>query len=102
VMRIGLHAAGALGLLFIGGQLLLWSQFAAAGYFLQANPANAFFYLITALHGLHLIGGLFFWARAELRLQGGGDVRLPVDLCAAYWHFLLLIWILMLGLLVST
>jgi cytochrome c oxidase subunit III len=102
VMSIGLHAAGALGLLFIAGQLLLWSQFAAAGYFLHANPANAFFYLITALHGLHLIGGLFFWARAELRLLGGGDVRLPVDLCAAYWHFLLLVWILMLGLLVST
>lgn len=102
LLRTGLLAAGSLGLLFLGGQLLLWQQFASAGYFLQANPANAFFYLITALHGLHLIGGLFFWARAALKLGAGGDVRLPVELSAGYWHFLLLIWLLMLGLLIAT
>jgi cytochrome c oxidase subunit III len=102
IMRSGLIAAGALAILFVGGQLLLWRQFVDLGYFLQSNPANAFFYLITALHGLHVLGGLFFWARAMLAQRRGADVRLPIDLCAAYWHFLLLIWILMLGLLIST
>lgn len=102
LVRPSLVAAGALGILFLAGQLLLWSQFAARGYFLQSNPANAFFYMITTLHGLHLIGGLWFWGLAMRRSLGGGAAALPIQLTAAYWHFLLLVWILMLGLFVST
>ena len=95
-------AAGLLGIMFLAGQLLLWREYAVAGLYAAANPAYAFFYLITAIHGLHIGGGLFFWARAVLRLRRGIDVRLPVDLCAAYWHFLLLVWLLMLALLIAT
>lgn len=102
LMRRALFGAGALGILFLAGQLLLWRHFALAGYYASANPANAFFYLITALHGLHLAGGLFFWFRAVLGLRAGADVRLPIELCAIYWHFLLLVWALMLALLAST
>lgn len=102
LMRRALFGAGALGILFLAGQLMLWREFSAAGYYASANPANAFFYLITALHGLHLAGGLFFWVRAELGLRAGADVRLPIELCAIYWHFLLLVWALMLALLTST
>ncbi len=101
-MRHALLGAGALGILFLAGQLLLWREFLASGYYASSNPANAFFYLITALHGLHLAGGLFFWVRAVLGLRAGADVRLPVELCAVYWHFLLLVWALMLALLIST
>ena len=101
-MRHALFGAGALGILFLAGQLLLWREFMAAGYYASSNPANAFFYLITALHGLHLAGGLFFWIRAVLGLRSGADVRLTVELCAVYWHFLLLVWALMLALLIST
>lgn len=102
VTRRALHGAGALGILFLVGQLLLWREFVQTGYFASSNPANAFFYLITAFHGLHIAGGLFFWARAVLGLRAGADVRLPVELCAIYWHFLLLVWVLMLALLAST
>lgn len=102
LMRRALIGAGALGILFLAGQLMLWREFSQAGYYASSNPANAFFYLITALHGLHLLGGLFFWARAMRGLRSGADVRLTVELCAVYWHFLLLVWILMLGLLIST
>lgn len=102
VTRRALHGAGALGILFLAGQLLLWREFMQAGFYAASNPANAFFYLITALHGLHIAGGLFFWVRAVLGLRAGADVRLPVELCAIYWHFLLLVWVLMLALLAST
>jgi cytochrome c oxidase subunit 3 len=102
LMRRALFGAGALGILFLAGQLLLWREFSLAGYYASSNPANAFFYLITALHGLHIAGGLFFWVRAVLGLRTGADVRLPIELCAAYWHFLLLVWALMLALLTST
>ena len=48
-----------------GGQLLAWRQLDAAGYFLASNPANSFFYLLTAVHGLHVLGGLVALARAD-------------------------------------
>jgi cytochrome c oxidase subunit 3 len=95
-------ASGGLGLLFLVGQLLLWREYAAAGYLLAANPANSFFYLITGLHGLHIVGGLYVWARALLRVRRGPEARLPIELCAGYWHFLLLVWLAMLALLIST
>ena len=102
LMSRSMLAAGILGILFLAGQLLLWREFAQAGYYASSNPANAFFYLITGLHGLHIAGGLFFWVRAVLGLRAGADVRLPIELCAVYWHFLLLVWALMLALLIST
>ncbi len=102
--RMALMGA-VLGLLFLAGQLLLWQQYQAAGYYLAANPANAFFYLLTGLHGLHLAGGVFACARAVGQFgmdEGGRRAAYNIELCAVYWHFLLLVWVLLAGLLVST
>ncbi|MBR0753242.1 cytochrome c oxidase subunit 3 [Bradyrhizobium jicamae] len=99
---LGLLGGGALAVTFLAGQLLAWRQLSAAGYFVASNPANSFFYLITAVHGLHLIGGLVALGRAMFRLRHGaeaGQMRLSVELCAIYWHFLLLVWLVLLGLL---
>ena len=87
----------ALGLAFLIGQWLLWRHYLAQGYYLSSNPANAFFYLLTALHGLHILGGFVAaaWVLAAHNLHN-------VRLCAVYWHFLLFIWILIAALLVST
>jgi cytochrome c oxidase subunit 3 len=96
------------GLAFLLGQLLLWQQFQARGYYLAANPANAFFYLLTAVHGVHLAGGLAASARTLGQMdqmgKAGDSVRAfrNVRLCAVYWHFLLLVWVLLAGLLLST
>jgi cytochrome c oxidase subunit III len=95
-------AANLLGVLFLAGQVLLWSQFVAAGHGLRGDPAAAFFYLITGLHGLHVIGGLWFAARALGDLRAGRHAALRLRLTAAYWLFLLFVWLLMLGLFVST
>ena len=100
--RAGLLIGGVLTLAFLGGQLLAWEELEASGYFLAANPANSFFYLITGLHGLHLIGGLFVWARATWRAFAGYEVTLSIELCTTYWHFLLLVWVILFGLLLST
>ncbi len=104
-VRTGLNAAGALTFAFLAGQLAVWQQLSASGFLLVANPANAFFYLLTALHGLHLVGGLVAWGRTVARVRGGanlGEIRLHVGLCAAYWHYLLLIWLVLFALLLST
>jgi cytochrome c oxidase subunit 3 len=102
--RLAFIGAG-LGILFLAGQLWLWQQYQAAGYYLAANPANAFFYLLTGVHGLHLVGGVVACGRAVEQFGERGDDRRAVTnigLCAIYWHFLLLVWVLLVGLLIST
>ncbi len=104
-VRGGLVAAGALSFLFLAGQLWAWQQLDASGYFAAGNPANAFFYLLTAVHGLHLLGGLWVWGRTTIRVWRGagvGAVRLSVELCTVYWHYLLLVWLVLFALLLST
>lgn len=97
-------AGGAFAILFLVGQLFAWGALAQSGYFLATNPASSFFYLLTALHGLHLLGGLIAWARVLFRFHPhpaplpSRERVLNVELCALYWHFLLVIWIVMLGL----
>jgi len=99
---VGLCAGGASAVTFLVGQLLAWQQLSVAGYFVASNPANSFFYLITAAHGLHLVGGLVALGRTTAKVWRGAEMiqlRLSVELCAIYWHFLLLVWLVLLGLL---
>ena len=99
---VGLFVGGASAMTFLAGQLLVWQQLNVAGYFVASNPANSFFYLITAVHGLHLMGGLVALGRTTAKVWRGApmmQMRLSVELCAIYWHFLLLVWLVLLGLL---
>ena len=104
-LKFGLLIAGAATLAFLAGQYVAWQQLIALGYFASSNPANAFYYLLTGLHGLHLLGGLVVWVMTTNKLMRGGqvdEVRASVELCAIYWHFLLLVWLVLFGLLLST
>ena len=104
-LRLGLLAGGALAAVFLVGQLAAWRELIALGYFASSNPANAFFYLITGLHGLHLLGGLVAWGRTMTKLGRGDEIaRLgaSAELCAIYWHFLLVVWLVLFVLLVMT
>ncbi len=97
-VRNSLGLGGLFAFAFLAGQLLVWRDLVDAGYFIDSNPANAFFYVLTALHGLHLSGGLVAWARTFIRAWAKFnvfDLRLSVDLCAIYWHFLLAVWIVL-------
>ena len=104
-VKVGLLVGGACTILFLFGQLMAWQQLNASGFFMTGNPANSFFYLLTALHGLHLLGGMWVWGRTTLRILTGADaesVRLSVELCTVYWHYLLLVWIGLFALLLFT
>lgn len=90
---------------FVYGQMEVWQQMRAAGYFMYNNPANSFFYVLTGIHALHILGGLYVWLRAGLRVLQGkpvASIRLSVELCALYWHFLLLVWLVLFALMSST
>jgi cytochrome c oxidase subunit III len=104
-VRIGLVAGGVFSFSFLVGQLWAWQQLNASGYSVAGNPASAFFYLLTALHGLHLLGGLWVWGKTIAKVRRGvevGEVRLSVELCAVYWHYLLLVWLVLFAVLLSS
>jgi cytochrome c oxidase subunit 3 len=104
-VKNGLIAAGVLSFSFLAGQLWAWQQMDAAGYFLTANPAYSFFYLLTAVHGLHLLGGLWVWTKTTAKVLRGaeaGKVRMSVELCTVYWHYLLLVWVVLFAVLLHT
>ena len=97
--------AGLFAFLFIASQLVIWNNLQDAGYYMTSNPANAFYYLMTGLHAVHLLGGLWVWSKTLFRLLAGtevGDVRLSIDLCSLYWHFLLVVWLVLFALLANT
>jgi cytochrome c oxidase subunit III len=103
-VRKGLAVSGVLTIAFLIGQLVVWRQLADAGYFMATSAATAFFYLLTAVHGVHVLGGLVAWGRSSVRAFGAADpgrIRLGVELCAIYWHFLLVIWVVLFAVLVS-
>lgn len=105
LLKAALVAGGALSLVFVSGQYAVWQQLNGAGYYLNSNPASSFFFVLTGIHALHLLGGLVAWGRVSLRLFGGappGAVKLTVELCAVYWHFLLAVWVVLFAMMSST
>ena len=82
-----------LGVLFLGGQILAWQQLRAAGLFLATNASSSFFYVFTAAHGLHLLGGVLAltWIlfRPTHRLTQGT----ATEVAAMYWHFMDGLWV---------
>ncbi|MCG8370285.1 MAG: cytochrome c oxidase subunit 3 [Proteobacteria bacterium] len=102
----GLIAAGALTTAFVVGQLVAWQQLQAGGQGIRVNPSNAFFYFLTGAHAVHIAGGLYVWARATFKVvlgrAEGARLRRSIELCTIYWHFLLIVWLVLFGLLLST
>ena len=101
-MRIGLLLGGALTLVFLFGQVLAWRQLSSMVYFDITIPAIGFFYMITGVHCLHMVGGLIAWSRTAPKVWSKVDiaqVQNSIELCTTYWHFLLLVWLVLFGLL---
>ena len=104
-MKLGLMASGVLTAAFLIGQMTAWQQLSASGQFLTSNPSNSFFFLLTGTHAIHILGGMYVWGRATLKAYSGGAasaVKHSVELCTIYWHFLLLVWLIFFGLMLST
>ncbi len=88
--RRWLLAGGACAAAFVLSQLWAWQALQTARVALAGNPAASFFYLLTALHGLHVLGGLAGWA---VTVRQAAHWR--IALCARYWHFLFVVWALL-------
>ncbi|MEX1033862.1 MAG: cytochrome c oxidase subunit 3 [Cellvibrionaceae bacterium] len=104
-VKAGLLLGGLLTAGFVFGQVTVWRQMHAEGYILYNNPANSFFYVLTGIHALHMLGGLWVWMRASFRAWSGATmekIRLSIELCTVYWHFLVLVWLVLFALLSYT
>ena len=102
-LKPGMVVTGLLTSAFLVGQYVAWQQLFASGQYLTSNPSNAFFFLLTALHALHILGGMYVWMRATMKVfSSESDVEESIHLCTIYWHFLLLVWIVIFGLMLST
>ncbi len=109
VYRLWLIVSLLLGLGFLVSQLLAWRQLVGQGIYLATNPHSSFFYLLTGLHAVHLLGGIFGMSYLMLRAgrrspkQGEGDKeakqRASVDAIGLYWHFMDGLWVYLFALL---
>jgi len=94
-----LYITLALGLLFVAGQTFAWVRLRAQGFGLAANISYSFFYVLTVMHALHLLGGLAGMARVIGKLQNATLRRSTLDATSRYWHFMGVLWVYLLLLL---
>ncbi|MBI3406093.1 MAG: heme-copper oxidase subunit III [Acidobacteria bacterium] len=89
------YATVGLGLAFLVGQYSAWLQLRAAGVYLPTNPSSSFFYVLTAAHGLHLMGGILALTYVAFRSwQHTHATRATASEAATmYWHAMDGIWI---------
>jgi len=98
--KMWLAVTVVLGLGFLASQLFAWRQLAAQGIYVSSNPHSSFFYLLSATHGVHLIGGLLALIYLTLRARASTDSEVAVvkqqagaDVVTLYWHFMDVLWV---------
>jgi cytochrome c oxidase subunit 3 len=94
-----LYISFFLGLLFVAGQYVAWSQLSGEGLYLATNPSSSFFYVLTATHALHVLGGLAGLGYVIRKLSKSSLRRSTLDATARYWHFMDALWVYLLLLL---
>ena len=90
---------------FVFGQYLVWQQLSQQGFLIYSNPANSYFYMLTAVHGLHLLGGLLALVQVLVQFYRKTSVKVfqrSLGLCAFYWHYLFLLWMFLFLLLTAS
>ena len=85
-----------LGLLFLAGQLFVWSKLSARGFHLAGGTSSSFVYILTAMHGLHLAGGVLALLCAHVAAFLHRPIetrRIVVDITSWYWHCMAGLWV---------
>src|SRR5271165_2957999 len=87
-----LYVTSVLGVVFVAGQYAAWLQLRSEGIYLATNPNSSFFYLLTAIHALHVLGGLAGLTYVLHKLNRVVLRRSTLDTFAYYWHFMGILW----------
>ncbi len=91
-----------LGLSFLAGQWMAWGELAASGFYVASSPSSSFVYLLTGMHGVHLLGGvvaLLIAGVASVLRRAADSQFILMDVTGWYWHFMALLWLYILCLL---
>jgi cytochrome c oxidase subunit III len=94
--RLAIAITTALGITFLAGQFMAWGELVKNNIYWVGNPSGSFVYVISGLHGLHIIGGVVFLIVVMVsifRLTVHSKNYLRVEMCATYWHFLDALWL---------
>ena len=96
-IKKNLLIVGFLSYLFLFGQIFFWFQLMKDGNYVSTNNYFSSFYIFTALHGLHLLGGLFFWGKvfskiSKLEQKEITSHKKSIEALSLYWIFLLIVW----------
>ena len=96
-IKKNLIIVGALSYLFLILQLTLWYQLMIDGNYVSTNTYFSSFYFFTALHGIHLLGGLFFWGKVtskifKLEERDYKKEERSITALSVYWLFLFIVW----------
>jgi len=85
-----------LGIAFAVGQLYAWSQMVDNNIYLVGNPSGSFVYILTGLHGAHVLGGIIYLLIvlvSTFRYQVHSKNMNQLTMCVTYWHFLGGLWL---------
>ena len=98
-IKSNLLLVGFLSYIFLFGQILFWFQLMKDGNYVSTNNYFSSFYIFTALHALHIFGGLFFWGKifskvSKLKKEEIVKEKKSIEALSLYWTFLLIVWIL--------
>ena len=96
-IKRNLLIVGFLSYTFLFGQIFFWFQLMKNGNYVSTNNYFSSFYIFTAIHGLHLLGGLFFWGKVfskvnKLKKEEIIKEQKSIDALSLYWAFLLIVW----------
>ncbi len=95
-LRSGLVATLVLGILFLVGQVLGWGEMVKSSAYLVGNPSGSFVYVLTGVHGVHIVSAIIFLAVVTFRtfrLRESSQNMFALEMCATYWHFLGGLWL---------
>lgn len=95
-LKLALGSTTGLGILFLFGQLMGWSSLVQQDVYFVGNPAGSFTYVLTGLHGLHLVSGIIFliivlFSAFKYKIHSRSLIK--IEMCKTYWHFLDVLWI---------
>lgn len=94
--KIAITVTTVLGFAFLIGQYMAWGDLVTRNVYFVGNPSGSFVYVLSGLHGLHIIGGLVFLLivlAATFRFKVHAKNLSQIEMCATYWHFLDGLWL---------
>lgn len=96
MVKLALSITTVLGVVFLVGQYIAWGQLVDMQVYFVGNPSGTFLYVLTGLHGLHIISGIIFLIivlALTFKYKVHSKSLLRIEMCATYWHFLGALWL---------